>query len=223
MSEWCLRLIFLSVKVYCFAKCSEHVQWLGCIFSQSRLLFFFFRDFVRLEPSSTESPRRPESKALARYATGPSSSARWFGTARCKSDKISKKKKKTFRIGGRHSPFSISSSLILAVVLLPFFLKRKVNLGWPDLVMIENLGEKLLSVNNWLRNSMTGCEWRGGGGGGGICNKTAHQIRVRVNACAVHAYISCERMRSACLKFVPQTWWRAVRGGFFFPAAPRTA
>ena len=38
------------------------------------------------------------------------------------------------------------------------------------------------------------------GGGGGICNKTAHQIRVRVNACAVHAYISCERMRSACLK-----------------------
>ena len=44
-------------------------------------------------------------------------------------------------------------------------------------------------------------------GGGGICNKTAHQIRVRVNACAVHAYISCERMRSACLKFVPQTWW----------------
>ena len=45
-------------------------------------------------------------------------------------------------------------------------------------------------------------EW----GGGGICNKTAHQIRVRVNACAVHAYISRERMRSACLKFVPQTW-----------------
>ena len=54
-------------------------------------------------------------------------------------------------------------------------------------------------------------------GGGGICNKTAHQIQVRVNACAVHAYISCERMRSACLKFVPQTWWR-VRA-----AAPRTA
>ena len=44
----------------------------------------------------------------------------------------------------------------------------------------------------------------GNPGGGGICNKTAHQIRVRVNACAVHAYISCERMRSACLKFVPQ-------------------
>ena len=42
----------------------------------------------------------------------------------------------------------------------------------------------------------------GGVGGGGICNKTAHQIRVRVNACAVHAYISCERMRSACLHFV---------------------
>ena len=60
--------------------------------------------------------------------------------------------------------------------------------------------------------------WRGGGeGGGGICNKTAHQIRVRVNACAVHAYISCERMRSACLRFVPQTRWR-VRA-----EAPRTA
>ena len=53
------------------------------------------------------------------------------------------------------------------------------------------------------------------GGGGGICNKTVHQIRVCVNACAVHAYISCECVRSACLKFVPQTWWR-VRA-----AAPR--
>ena len=56
-----------------------------------------------------------------------------------------------------------------------------------------------------------------GGGGGGICNKIAHQILVRVNACTVHAYISCERMRSACLRFVPQTRWR-VRA-----AAPRTA
>ena len=55
--------------------------------------------------------------------------------------------------------------------------------------------------------------WSGEGGGGGICNKTAHQIRVRVNACAVHAYISCERMRSACLKFVPQTWVTSARGG----------
>ena len=34
---------------------------------------FFFWDFVGLEPSGTESPRRQESNALAGYTTGPSS------------------------------------------------------------------------------------------------------------------------------------------------------
>ena len=37
------------------------------------------------------------------------------------------KKKKTFRVGGPRSPFSISSSFILSFVLLPFFLNTKVN------------------------------------------------------------------------------------------------
>ena len=39
--------------------------------------------------------------------------------------KISKKKK-TFRVGGPQSPFSISSSFPIFFVLLPFFLKKKV-------------------------------------------------------------------------------------------------
>ena len=56
------------------------------------------------------------------------------------------------------------------------------------------------------------------GGGGGFATKPRIRFdfvwthaqcmpTFRVNACAVHAYISCERMRSACLRFVPQTRW----------------
>ena len=37
------------------------------------------------------------------------------------------KKKKTFRVGGSQSPFSISSSFILFFVLLPFFLNTKMS------------------------------------------------------------------------------------------------
>ena len=38
-----------------------------------------------------------------------------------------KSQKKTFRVGGPQSPFSISSSFILFFVLLPFFLNTKTN------------------------------------------------------------------------------------------------
>ena len=39
--------------------------------------------------------------------------------------KLISKKRKTFRVGGLQSPFSISSSFILFCVSLPFFLKTK--------------------------------------------------------------------------------------------------
>ena len=44
---------------------------------------------------------------------------------------VRQNQKKSFRIGGPQSPFSISSSFILSFVLLPFFLNTNVNqLTW---------------------------------------------------------------------------------------------
>ena len=40
---------------------------------------------------------------------------------------VRQNQKKTFRVGGPQSPFSISSSFILSFVLLPFFLNTKMN------------------------------------------------------------------------------------------------
>ena len=42
---------------------------------------------------------------------------------------VRQNQKKTFRVGGPQSPFSISSSFILSFVLLPFFLNTKMSLS----------------------------------------------------------------------------------------------
>ena len=106
--------------------------------------------FYDQRPRWAGAPRRRESNALAGYTTGPSSKeygrwctftrapsiARWLdrklGTHAVdvplgSSPTKPKKPKKTFRVGGPQSPFSISSSFILSFVLLPFFLNTKMN------------------------------------------------------------------------------------------------
>ena len=95
--------------------------------------FFFFDILLDLNQvvhdhlageSQTRSPDTGWSGGVSGWRVWLSS-ARWSGTAWFKSDKISKKEKKTFRVGGPQSPFSISSSFILFFILLPFFLKSK--------------------------------------------------------------------------------------------------
>ena len=65
-------------------------------------------------------------------------SARWLGSAWFKSDK-SQKRKKDFWVDRQQSPFSISSSFLRLFVLLPFFLKTKIEI-----------------IPLWF----TGCTWR---------------------------------------------------------------
>ena len=75
--------------------------------------------------------------ALAGYTTGPSSRmVRWCirltrltlvcEVIRYRLVQVRQNQKKTFRVGGPQSPFSISSSFILSFVLLPFFLNTKM-------------------------------------------------------------------------------------------------
>ena len=79
-----------------------------------KLLFW---DFVRHEPSVTKSPHRWEPNARDGHTIGPS--------LRMVQVRQNLKKKKTFGVGSQQSPFSISSSFILFLVFLPFFLKNK--------------------------------------------------------------------------------------------------
>ena len=72
---------------------------------------------------------------IAGYTTGPISGervwlsfARWLCTGRFKSDQISTKKKR-LQDGDLQSPLSISSSLILFFVILPFFSQNKKKLS----------------------------------------------------------------------------------------------
>ena len=92
----------------------------------------FFWDGVILEPSGTQSPRRQESNPLAGYTIGrpvvyPANAfdSRLRGDWVLLGSSPTQSKKKTFRVSGPQSPFSVSSSCILFFVLLLFFLKKK--------------------------------------------------------------------------------------------------
>ena len=56
---------------------------------------------------------------------------------------VRQNQKKTFRVGGPQSPFSISSSFILSFILLPFFLNTKMNNFWASVCESRNVGRPL--------------------------------------------------------------------------------
>ena len=105
----------------------------------SILSFFFFLDFVELEPKCYLITSQTRVKRVSRiHHRNILGMAWWCIPLTCLNlvcDVIryclvqvrqNLKKKKTFRVGGPQSPFSISSSFILFFILFPFFFKTQI-------------------------------------------------------------------------------------------------